>query len=62
MTHELIADSGLTFVDVGIHELKGTSGRGSCTALLRLSMRDGHSPLPRDRLAWGLRLSTRARP
>ena len=25
-THELVGDSGLTFVDAGIHELKGVSG------------------------------------
>ena len=25
-THELVADSGLTFFDAGVHELKGVSG------------------------------------
>ena len=25
-TRELVADSGLTFVDAGVHELKGVSG------------------------------------
>ena len=49
-------------IDAGIYELKGISGRGSCTALLRPSKRDSRSSPPRDRLSWGLRLSTRARP
>ena len=40
-TRELVADSGLTFVDAGAHELKGVPGRGSSTAWASRRLADG---------------------